>query len=148
MSISYLDDKRFEVAKKKIHLELFNYFTRLNSERRLWCFTRAIRSLAQSRRFTHAQAERLTAYLSRHYGIRKANINTALAFNAFPYLGDKKSQNIIQFKRDCLSNDAFEQRMGELDGLRLEESLEFWQALELTVLILNYYPGCIRRING
>ncbi len=145
MSISYLDEKRFEAAKKKVHLALVNYFARLNSERRLWCFTLVIRSHVQSQRFTHAQAEQLISYLSHHYGIREANIDTALAFKAFPSLDGKKNQNIIRLKRDCLSDEAFEKQMCELDVLRLEKCLEYWQALKLTILILNHYPGCIKK---
>ena len=30
MSMANLDEKRFEAAKEKIHLELVDYFTRLN----------------------------------------------------------------------------------------------------------------------
>ena len=145
MSISYLDEKRSRAAKEKIHLELVDYFARLNSEQRSWCFMRAIMSCAQSQRFTQVQAERLITYLSCHYGIREANIDTALTFNAFPHTGGKKSPEVIRLKRDCVADDAFEQQMRELEGLCLEKCLEYWQALELTVLILNHYPACIKK---
>lgn len=148
MSISNLNEKRVQVAKQKVHLQLVNYFTRLNSEQRLWYFMLAIKFYGQSQYFTQAQAKRLILYLSRHFGIREANIETALAFKGFTHLGGKKDPKIMRLKRDCISDDEFEERMYELDGLRLEKCLEYWQALELTVLILNHYPGCAKKITG
>ena len=146
MSISNLTEKRFQATKKKTHLALVDYFTRLNCEQRSWHFMLSIRIYSQSLHFTHAQAELLISYLSRHYCIREANINTALAFKAFPCLGGKKSPKIIRLERGCISDDAFEERMCELDDLRLEKCLEYRQALELTALILNHYPGCIKKL--
>ncbi|ACN16987.1 hypothetical protein HRM2_39290 [Desulforapulum autotrophicum HRM2] len=146
MSMTNLNEKRFQAAKEKIHLELVNYFTRLNCEQRVWDFMTSIRFQAQGRYFTHLQAKRLISYLSRHYGIRRANINTALAFKAFSDIRDKKNAKILRLKRDCIPDEEFEQQMCELEDLRLEKHLEYWQALELTVLILDHYPGCIKNL--
>jgi hypothetical protein len=148
MSMANLDEKRIQATKKKVHLELVDYFTRLNSEQRLWYVMMSIRFQAQGRYFTHLQAKRLVSYLSRHYGIRRANIDAALSFKAFSDIRGQKNAKILRFKRDCISDEKFEQRMDELEDLRLEKHLEYWQALELTVLMLNHYPGCIKNLTA
>lgn len=109
---------------------------------------RSIRFQVQGRYFTHLQAKRLISYLSRHYGIRRANIDAALAFKAFSNIRGKKNAKLLRFKRDCISNGEFRQRMDELEDLGLEKHLQYWQALELTVLILNHYPGCIKNLTA
>ena len=140
MSVHCLREKRFESAKEKVHLELVNYFVNLDEQRRLWYFTLAIRSHAQGHHFSLTQAEQLVGYLAGHCGIGKANIESALAFNCFISHRTSEKQKIVRLEKGNIPNDDFEEQISVLYSLLQEKSLEYRQALELVLIVLNHYP--------
>jgi len=134
-----LQQKRFASEKKKIHSELTNYFVNLDAQHKLWYFSLAIRQHSQSLHFTVEQAEKVVEHLVGHFGIRMANVESALEFRAYDY---KKSngQNIIRFEKPGISEDQYEMQIDALYDLLQNKTIEFQDAFEMVVLIVNYYP--------
>lgn len=146
MLVHSLEQKRFEATKEKAHLELVNYFVNLEDQHKLWYFTVAVHSNAKSHHYTQPQAEKLIGDLSKTYDICMPNIESAVAFNPFRSLDFMKKQKVIMFKKSGLLNDLFEEQLGELYRLIKGKLLEYRQALELTLVLLDNYPTARRLI--
>lgn len=141
-----LQEKRFEYDKKEVHRELVNYFVDLGSQKRLWHFTLATKSFVDSRHFTNRQAGQFVERLVEHYGITRANIEAAYAFTPFRTRPKIEKTKVIQLNRTSMPNDDFEEHLATLDSLINETILEFRQALELVLMLLDQYPGNDRKI--
>lgn len=146
MLVHSLEQKRFEAAKKKEQGKLVDYFVNLNEQRNLWYFTDAVNSNAKSRNYTQPQAEKLIDDLAKNYDIRRPHIESAIAFNPSCSLDLKKKQKVVIFKKSGLLNDIFQDQLGELYRLIKGKLLEYRQALELTLVLLNNYPAAKRLI--
>ena len=146
MLVHSLEEKRFEATKGKVHLELVDYFVNLDEQRKLWYFTVAVNSNAKSHNFSQPQAEQLIDDLSKNYDIRRPNIESAVAFNPFRSLDLKKKQKVIMLKKGGLLNELFQDQLGELYRLIKGKLLEYRQALELTLILLDNYPAASRLI--
>lgn len=146
MSVHSLEEKRFEATKEKAHIELVNYFVNLDEQRKLWYFTVAVNSSAKSQYFSQPQAEKLIGDLSKNYDIRRPNIESAVAFNPCFFLDLKKKQKVITLKKSGFLNDFFENHLGELYRLIKGKLLEYRQALELILVLLDNYPAARRLI--
>jgi hypothetical protein len=142
-----LEQKRFETTKEKVHVELVNYFVNLDEQHKLWYFTVAVNSNAKSHHFTQPQAEKLIDDLSKNYDIRRSNIELAVAFNPCCSLDLNKKQKVIMFNKIGLLSDIFEEQLSELYRLIKGKLLEYRQALELTLVLLDNYPAARRLIN-
>ncbi len=140
MKVYNLQKKRIASEKEKVHLELVDYFVNLDAQHKLWHFTIAINLHAQGHHFTAAQAEELVEHLAGHFGIRMANVESALAFSA--YCRNKKSgrQNLIRFEKSGVSDDQFEMQIDVLYTLLQNKIMEYRQAIELVIRIIDYYP--------
>jgi hypothetical protein len=147
MGVICLQEKRLASDKEKVHREMVDYFVNLDEERKLWYFTLAIRSHILRHDFTATQAESLVRNLTRKYGIRQASIETALAFKAFSCGDKKRTSKIVSFYNRGLSEEEFEEKLFALDNLFLGKIMEYRQALELVVMILNHYSDC-RKVVG
>lgn len=134
-----LQQKRFASDKKKVHSELTNYFVNLDAQHKLLYFRLAIRQHSQSLHFTVEQAGKLVEKLIGHFGIRLANVESAIEFRAYYY---KKSNdhNIIRFEKPGLTEDQYEMQIDALYDLIQNKTMEFQDALEMVVLLLNHYP--------
>lgn len=143
MTVHILHQKQFAVAKNKVHTELVHYFVNLEEERRLWYFSASVCSHAREHDFTISQAEQLITNLSNHYGITKVNIETAVAFVP---LGRYKTEGnkVFQLNSKCISNESFEEQLFVLYLLMQEHLLEYRQALDLVLNILDNYPTAMR----
>lgn len=146
MAVHSLEQKRFESEKEQVRLGLVDYFVNLEEQRKLWYFTVAINSSARSHNFTQLQAEKLVDDLSTTYDIRRPNIQSAVAFNPFRSLNLKKKQKVFPLKKTGLFNERFEEQLGELYQLITGKLLEYRQALELTLVLLDNYPAAGRLI--
>lgn len=150
MAVHSLEKKRFEVTKKKVHNELVDYFVNLDEQRKLWYFTLAVNNNARGHNFSLPQAERLIDELVRSYGIRRVNIEAAIAFNPVrssttaSITGEK--QKLIRFRKGSLLGELFEDHINDLYGLIQRKILEFRQALELVLVLLQNYPSAGRAI--
>jgi|GEM_PF-2981922 len=148
MSVHSLEQKRFETAKEKAHLELVDYFVNLDQQRKLWYFTVAINSNAKSHHFTQSQAEKLIDDLSKNYDIRRPNIEWAVAYTPCCSFDLNQEQKVVRLEKSGLLSELFETQLGELYRLIKEKLLEYRQALELTLVLLNNYPAAKRLIKG
>lgn len=142
MSVICLQERRFASEKQKVHSELVDYFVNLEEQRRLWYLTVAIRSQALGRQFTTSQAEELVRHLTRQYGIRRANIEAALAFHSFAYLNRGGNPKVVRLQNHPLSDEQFDEQISVLHDLFLKKILEYRQALELVVLLITHYSVC------
>lgn len=143
MTVHCLQQKRFAAAKNKVHIELVHYYVNLEQERRLWYFSTSIRSYACEHYFTVSQAEQLVGKLSSYYGIRKANIETAVAFLSHGHF-KTKGNKVFRFRDEYMSSEHFEEQLFVLDHLVQEHLLEYRQALDLVLNILDNYPAARR----
>lgn len=139
-----LQQRRYASAKRMVYSELVNYFVNLDDQRKLWYFSLAIRHHSQNLHFTVEQAEKLAEHLVVHFGIRMANVESALEFRAYGYKKANNGQNIIRFVKPSVSEDQFKMQIDTLYNLLQNKTIEFQQALEMVISILNYYPSTNR----
>jgi hypothetical protein len=147
MAVLSMQQRRFEAEKEIVHKELVNYFVSLDSQRKLWYFTLAINLNANSQKFSLSQAENLVGELAREFDIRRIHIEMAIAFATTPFKNLKKSQNVIPLVRGRISEETFEDQVLQLRYLIEGKILEFRQALDLTLILLDNYPAALRNFS-
>ncbi len=144
MTIYSLQQKRFEAAKQKVHSQLVDYFVDLEEQRRLWYFTLTVNNNARAHQFTQPQAEELLAGLKQSYDIRRANLESARAFDPCRKPLSEKEDKILKFQKGGVAISAFEEYLGTMFDLIRNKLLEFRQALSLALVLLDNYPGAQR----
>ncbi len=145
MTVHILQQKQFANAKNKVQTELVHYYINLEEERRLWYFSASVCSHAREHYFTISQAEQLVRNLSNHYGIKRANIEAAIAF--VPLGRYKTEENkLFRLRSKNMTNKSFEEQLYTLDLLMQQHLLEYRQALDLVLNILSNYPAARRVI--
>ncbi len=146
MNIYSLHEKRYEHAKERVQEELTDYFVDLDRQQKLWYFVVALKGHAQRYDFTTNQADHLAARLSNYFAIIQANVDAARAFSSSRSNVEKDKNKTIPLNHSCLSEEAFSEHLATLDSLLYEGTLEYRQAMELLLVLLEHYSHCQRKI--
>jgi len=146
MTVYSFHQRHVEAVRSKLHTELVDYFVQLEHQRQLWYFTLGVTSHANSRSFTLPQAEQLVAHFAEHFGIRQANIEAAIAFNPTRLRNTTGKDKVIRLRKKSVSDESFDEQLFEFFHLVKGKLLEYRQALELVLTLVDTYPATRRLI--
>jgi len=146
MGVYALEQRRFEAAKQKVHLELVDYFVNLDQQKKLWYFTVAVNGNARANHFSLNQAEKLVDSLVCNYTITSSHIEAAVAFDPTRSAKFMEELKIVPLCKGGLLDSIFTEQLGTLYELMSLQILEFRQALSLVLVLLENYPVLRRAI--
>ena len=145
MTTYSLKEKQLERAKKKVHNEMVGYFVNLDNEQKLYQFISMTRGHCRDNFFSLPQVEEFVYRLTGLYTITRNHLHAGLAADTLACrreeVDDKK---VIRLNKATMDSDMFDDHMGLLDELYFSRTLQFREAVELVVIILDNYPSAIK----
>ncbi len=145
MTAYSLRRKQIETAKKKAHKEMVSYFINLNNEQKLYQVISVIKGHCRDNYFSLPQVEELVYRLTSLYSITRNHLHAGLAADTLACRRDEViNKKVVQLNKVTMANDMFENHVSLLDELYFNRILQFREAVELVIIILDNYPSAMK----
>lgn len=129
----------FEKDKKKVETELRDYYIHKNRQEQAWNITNAVASNLKQKKFSHAEAKKITKFLAAKFGIRLPAIAHTQLFHLAPPTKSKNSKKVL-IRLAKKKNEFFHQLFLQLQNAVQDNLLDYHQARSLVCDTVAHYP--------
>ncbi len=129
----------FEKEKKKVETELRDFFIHKTRQEKAWSITNAVASNLKQKKFSHAEAQKITEFLAAKFGIRLPAIAHTQMFRLTPP-PRKNNCKKVTLRLAQKKNEFFHQLFLQLQAAVQDNLLDYHQARSLVCETVTHYP--------
>lgn len=137
-----MSELAFERDKRNACAEMRDYFFRKNRQEQAWNIITAMMNSLQQRVFSNVEAQRITAFLSKKFDIRRSAIELAqaLCFAAIPIKPKKVNIRTALARRTSEENEISKELFLRLQAAIQDDLIDYNGARSLIREIITHYP--------
>jgi hypothetical protein len=149
MLASFSDHVRKKEEEKNYN-QLVRFFCENITQTSTWMLILSVTNKIKQKNFSKTDAEKIVTILCSEFGIRAPEIQYSQTFSsACAIQRTTKYSNVIEFKRKEIGPTTNNHRLVyELGSALQEKTIEYRQALELVITVLEYYPDTQKHLQG
>lgn len=148
--IASFADHAIKKEEKKHYDQLVSFFCDNITQTATWMLIVSITNNVKQKNFSNKDAEEMAKILCTEFGIRPSAIQYFKTFSRTPSLQETtNSANVINLSVQKVCHKTNSKKLiSELRSAIQEKTIEYRQALDLAITIIEHYPDAERHLHG